>query len=173
MKNDYYFDGDTIIICLQAPFTTRVSIMHLAKLQFFPGRWTADKDRTTGKYYVKNQTMRKGVNTTTVLPRFLLGAPPGTKVDHANGDTLNNLDDNIRAVSSAFNSQNRTLRNTRSKTGYRAIREAKGRYRPIPMVNGKRRYLSTYGSLEEAVAVLKAFYDLNGIPYIEDKEGAK
>lgn len=173
MKNNYYLEGDTLVVCLQACITTRVSARHLAKLQFFPGRWTADKDYRTGKYYVKNQTMRKGINTTTVLARFLLDAPLGTKVDHVDGDTLNNLDDNLRTASSAFNSQNQTLISKRSKTGYRAIRVDKGRYRPTPMVNGKRESLKSYGSLEEAVTVLKAFYDLNGVPYIEEKEGAK
>ena len=167
MKNTYRIDGDNIVIDLQNGLTTRVSARHLEKLNTFPGKWTADKDYRSGKYYVKNQTMKDGKTTTTVLTRFLLDAAPGTKVDHADGDTLNNLDDNLREVTSAFNSQNQQLRSKNSKTGYRAIRLDKGRYRPTPMADGKRYSLKTYETLEEAVAVLKAFYDEKEIPYIE------
>lgn len=152
---------------------TNVSIRHLEKLKAFPGKWTADKDYHTGKHYVKSQTTFKSKSTTTVLARFLLDAAPGTKVDHKDGHTLNNLDDNLRAVSSAFNSQNQTLTSKRSKTGYRAIRVNKyGSYSPVPMINGKRHSLKCYKTIAEAVEVLRAFYDANGIPYIEELKGA-
>lgn len=168
MKNSYAIIDGNVVIELQNGITTKVSAKHIDKLSAFPGKWTADKDYATGKHYVKNQTMTKGKNITTVLARFLLDAAPGTKVDHADGDTLNNLDDNLRAVSSAFNSQNQTLKSKNSKSGYRGITITRhGTYQPRPMANGKRYSLKTYKTIEEAVGVLKAFYDENGIPYIE------
>lgn len=167
MKNRYSVENDVVVIQLQNGLTTTVSKRHLQKLQAFPGKWTADKDYKTGKYYVKNQTMNKGITTTTVLTRFLLNPAKETIVDHINGDTLNNTDTNLREVANAFNSQNQTVFSSHSRSGIRGIRVTKhGKFRPVPMINGTRHSLPARSTLEEAKTDLIRFYDENSVPYI-------
>lgn len=170
MKNKYKVVGDIVVIFLQNGLKTKVSKCHLDRLLVFPGKWTADKDyRKSGNFYVKSQTMENGKTTTTILARFLTKAPPGKVVDHINGDTLDNTDENLRAVDCAKNSQNQKIVSSNNVSGIRGIRlNRHGKYRPTPMINGKRYSLPSRKTIEEATADLIALYDRLGVPYRKD-----
>lgn len=168
MKNKYHIKNNIIVIFLFNGETTKVSKRHMEKLRNFRGRWTLDHDYRTGVPYVKSQIMVKGVTTTTILTRFLLEPPDDKVVDHINGDTLDNTDENLRVVPHAVNAQNREMLNSDSQTGIRGIRlNRHGNYRPVPMINGKRYSLPSKKTIEEAVEDLKAFYIKMGVPYRE------
>lgn len=166
MRNKYNVVGDKVIIHLYNGMATAVNLKHLDRLIAFPGRWTLDRDYRTGTPYVKSQVTINGKTTTTILARFITQARKDQVVDHKDGDTLNNLDSNLRPASPAFNSQNQEVESHKNKTGVRGIRlNRHGRYRPVPMVNGRRYSLPSSDNIEEAERTLIAFYERMGVPY--------
>jgi hypothetical protein len=58
------------------------------------------------------------------LARLIMEAPPGTDVDHANGDTLDNQRGNLRVCTRQQNLQNRR---GWSSTGFKGVRYRKAR----------------------------------------------
>lgn len=59
------------------------------------------------------------------MHRFLLCAAPGQRVDHRDGDGLNNRRQNLRPASSSLNQANR--RRVRSKSGYKGVSRDRAR----------------------------------------------
>lgn len=60
-----------------------------------------------GTFYARrNASSGRGRNTTEYMHRVILGVPPGVKVDHVDGDGLNNRRANLRRATSAENARN-------------------------------------------------------------------
>lgn len=103
------------------------------------------------KWYLKQGYVRGTVpNTQTkvFLHRIILGATEGTYVDHINGDTLNNLDSNLRLCSLKENSRNRKYITTKEHVG--VAKTPSNKWKATISVDYKSIHLGTFDSFEEA-----------------------
>lgn len=107
-----------------------------------------------GLHYAARTEFIDGKKKIIYLHRKIMKAGPGEEVDHINHDGLDNRRSNLRLVT---HSQN--LVNARSSIGVSGNRgvwkshNGKGRWVAVLKRHGKRLYLGTYGSSEEAHAV--------------------
>ena len=85
------------------------------------------------------------------LHRFLMDPEEGYDVDHVSGDKLDNRRENLRVCSHQENMFNQKLRCTNT-TGYYGVSRSKttGRYEAYIHRDGKKKYLGTYLTAEEA-----------------------
>jgi hypothetical protein len=96
---------------------------------------------------------------TIYLHRQLLEAPPGSYVDHINGDTLDNRRANLRLCTASLNAVNKTARSPR--TGFRGVYRDRRAYRAQITVNGRIRSLGQFDTPEAAAAAFGEFARLN------------
>jgi len=68
-------------------------------------KWTASY--TNGKYYARRGVCVNGKQKTIYLHRFLTSAEKAIKIDHKNGNSLDNRKSNLRKATSSQNNQNR------------------------------------------------------------------
>ena len=87
------------------------------------------------------------------LHRFLMNPEDGYDVDHVSGDKLDNRRANLRVCSHQQNMFNQKMRSTNS-TGYYGVSKMKstGRYEAYIHFDGKKKYLGTYMTAEEAAS---------------------
>lgn len=62
-----------------------------------------------------------GINRADLLHRVITKAPPGTHVDHINGDKLDNRRANLRVVTAQINQVNRKRPNSNNTSGVRGV----------------------------------------------------
>lgn len=114
-------------------------------------KWHAFKGRS-GWY------ARRGLNDRTWewMHRFLAGAVKGQKVDHQNGDGLDNRRDNLRFTTNTLNNANRS-RSKRTAFPYKGVRIISRAKPTTPRPwgayirnEGKKIYLGTYRTAEDA-----------------------
>lgn len=129
-------------------------------------RWYAviapDQRRT--RVYASTQ-----INGRTVaMHRLIMNAPRGVDVDHGNGDGLDNRKTNLRLCDDSKNQANCLI--ARSISGYKGVywepqRDRQGKLRTNPgtkpwkarlQVSGKRKFLGSFASAEQAAAVYDA-----------------
>lgn len=91
------------------------------------------------------------------MHRLVLDAQPGQRVDHINGDRLDNRRANLRLVTSAQNQQNRHA-TARGTSGYKGVCWHKGteKWHVRITVNGHRLHLGYYSELETAALLYDA-----------------
>lgn len=116
------------------------------------------KDRNL-KFYVYRYDCRGGGQTKIYLHREVLGLMPGDgkKVDHIDGDTLNNTRENLRVTTSAGNSANRckqkTYGSSPTSSRYKGVtRLKKDRWQVCICAEGKRYFLGCF--TDEKLAAL-------------------
>ena len=81
----------------------------------------------------------------------------GSVIDHIDGDSTNNVRDNIRIVSQAINCRNAKARLNKS-TGQNGITKDKsGKFIVRLYLNGVRKYLGYRASLEEAITLRDSY----------------
>jgi hypothetical protein len=98
-----------------------------------------------GRTYSRNVEMqREVVDPERSLPRT-------SKVDHINGDTLNNTRENLRIVSDSISNINRRVFKTNT-SGYRGVsyERERSRWRATIKVNGKTTVIGSFRTKEEA-----------------------
>lgn len=83
------------------------------------------------------------------MHRMVIGTPKGMFTDHINGDRLDNRRKNLRIVSISDNQKNMS-RHKDNKSGYKGVWAKGSRFVSSIMVDGKRHYLGTFGSPQEA-----------------------
>jgi len=88
------------------------------------------------------------------MHRLLLDSLPGTFVDHADGDGLNNRRSNIRVATSSQNMANR-VHDRRNKLGIRGVHRAKGKFKACIQKDGQTIHLGSFATAEEAAAAYK------------------
>jgi hypothetical protein len=122
-------------------------------------KWQASA--THGGYYAVRHLARP--SKTLLLHRTILERMTGrtlTKTeltDHINGDKLDNRRTNLRIATPTQNLQNRG-KTKQNKSGYKGVSwyRAMGKWRAQITVNGKKTYLGTFATPEEAYAAYAA-----------------
>jgi hypothetical protein len=140
--------------------------------------WRLRGDAKHGRYVARRTWSEGRINQITILlHRLILDAPPGTYVDHADGDPLNNTRDNLRIVSHKQNCWNRMR--TDAAAGYKGVtrRGASGKYRAAINKDGIRFNLGCFVSAEGAaraynVAATEMFGEYARLNVIPDEQEA-
>lgn len=113
-------------------------------------KWCAIKPRKT--WYAVRAEYLDGKRKNIYMHRFILNAPRGTEVDHANWNGLDNRRCNIRLATSSQNSAN-IWREATTKTPYRGIYRNRGAgWYAVVQVNYKRIRLGAYPTAEIAAS---------------------
>lgn len=117
-------------------------------------RWSAVCG-DTGLWYAKSRL--KGTSPRSVyLHRFILGLSVGDpRVDHRNGDGLDCQRLNLRIATAAQNTYNMKVRTT-STTGLKGVTPRRGRWDASIQYEGRRCYLGTYVTPQDAARVYDA-----------------
>ena len=107
-----------------------------------------------------------GETTAVLMHRKILSAPTGMKVDHVNGDGLDNRRANIRLATSAQNAHNQKM-SSANRSGVKGVSWNKraGKWIARVMKDGVHVYLGLFDDIGAAeIAVSKARDELHG-PY--------
>lgn len=113
----------------------------------------------TAAGYAAAMASKGGRRTLVLLHRHLLDPPPGTHVDHINGDKLDNRRSNLRVVSPSINQVNRKRLNRNNSSGVRGVSWIGGRRKKWVAqitVDGRHRFLGHFDSLADAVNARRA-----------------
>lgn len=118
-------------------------------------RWYARLVR--GKWYAgRSVPDMRGRQRLIHLHRFILDAPDGALVDHADGDGLNNARGNLRLATTVQNAANRVIRSD-NRTGFKGVGRRKGgRFIAEIVSGGQRYYLGRFGTAEDAARAYDA-----------------
>jgi len=84
------------------------------------------------------------------MHRFILSAPPGTVVDHINGDTLDNRRGNLQFITSSRNG----MKANRGKSAGISFDKKAGKWRLRMRIDGNLKTLGWYLSREKALVAL-------------------
>ena len=109
-----------------------------------------------GNFYVRRRFYTGGKRVSQKLHRFILGVEdPRVKVDHKDGNFLNNCRKNLRKATCAQNNQNAKIRKDNA-SGIKGVTWQPRGYKMGPgwvvsvQTNGRRLYVGKFKSLEEA-----------------------
>jgi hypothetical protein len=123
-------------------------------------KWTAHVYRFPNGEIRNVYAFRRTHGKTIALHRFLLGiVDPKIKVDHKDGNGLNNRRSNIRKATHAQNQQNRGKQRNNT-SGYKGVtwqqqKGQKGWWKAQITVDGVKTYLGLFNSKREAYTVYK------------------
>jgi hypothetical protein len=110
------------------------------------------------------QVNRKKYKAHRMAWAYANGVWPDGKIDHINGDGLDNRIANLRCVTHAQNHQNRRTPNKNTKVGLLGVDFKKDKFRARITINGKQHDLGRFDTAEDAhAAYLKKKRELH--PY--------
>lgn len=112
-------------------------------------KWHAHITTAGAVYAARWVTVRPKTRRLVRLHHFLLGVDPVEPVDHANGDSLDNRRGNLRQCSQAENNRNRGPNTGRRFKGP-SFKPSRGHWESVIKHCGKRRFLGSFKSEEEA-----------------------
>lgn len=114
-------------------------------------RWHAVLSRGYTWYARRRCRLPGGRRGTHCLHQFVLGLPPGSMVDHIDGDGLNNTRANLRPATPAQNKAN-SRRYRTNVSGYKGVAKRTGynRWQAAITQGGKRHFLGWYPNPEDA-----------------------
>lgn len=91
-----------------------------------------------------------------VIWLYMTGDWPARDIDHINGDTTDNRWQNLRAATRLENSKNQKNRSTNTSGVLGVSRESRsGMWKAQIQINGRRKNLGRFSTIEEAAAVRK------------------
>jgi hypothetical protein len=90
------------------------------------------------------------------LHRAILSCPTSLRVDHINGDTLDNRRSNLRIVDAAQNGWNRTRKNANNTSGFPGVSRNRNNWAAYINIRGKRVILGTFPTKESAAAARRS-----------------
>jgi len=142
MKQDnaYIVVGEVATIQLQGEFAELIDAKDLPLISGW--HWHAMKNYKT--WYVQGH--RHGERKFRYLHRLIMGLD-GPNVDHKNNNGLDNRRSNLRHCTQSQNMANCRQRN---QARYRGVWKKSGRYRALIAVAGKRKYVGSAATAEEA-----------------------
>jgi hypothetical protein len=113
-----------------------------------------------GGYALRNLGRSSPRGKTLLMHREILGLSHGDprRVDHIDGNRLNNRRSNLRIATPGENQQNRRL-NANNTSGYRGVMwdRINQKWRAKAQLNGRSYHLGEYDAVEEAAAAAAAF----------------
>lgn len=94
----------------------------------------------------------RGRGDTVLMHRLIIGAKKGQRVDHINGDRLDNRRANLRICNASQNAANNPKPNRDNASGVRGVywHEKKKRWRAAIMKDGRKVMLGSYVTIHEA-----------------------
>jgi hypothetical protein len=78
---------------------------------------------------------------TITLAEYIMDAPKGSRIEHINGDTLDCRRSNLRVIPPSVD-----------QTGHSGIRRRGGKFRLEVTIDGKKKYVGTFSTRDEALA---------------------
>lgn len=81
---------------------------------------------------------------------YMTGSMPAMKIDHIDGDRMNNRFSNLREVSDTGNQHNQRKPHKNGTTGFLGVSKKKGRFRAAIKLGRKTIHIGTFDSPEEA-----------------------
>lgn len=155
MKNNFTTSDGILTIDIGNGLYTKVSLSKLDFLMQLNVKWHAHFDYN--RYYVYGSVG----GTTVKLHRILTDAPPGMVVDHINGDSLDNTDENLRICTQQENIQNRTQLNRNNTSNVRGVsfHKASSKWRAFVRHNRKQIHLGLFVDKAEAERVVNDYRD--------------
>lgn len=125
-------------------------------------KWRAYRGGDPGEngtvYAIAHKPMIGGIDQgSVIMHRLIMKAPKGVKVDHWDGEGLNNQKYNLRLATNPQNSQNQKLRN-RGSSKYKGVSLDKrhGTWKAYIAVNGKLLWLGQHKSEGDAARAYDA-----------------
>lgn len=142
--------SDCIIIPLTRGYSTIIDAIDsdLANL-----KWNSQSAK--GKSYAVRYSSTKSKKSLIFLHRVILSRVlgreilPTEKVDHKDGNGLNNRRGNLRLATHAQNMRNRKI-GKNNTTGYKGVTKRGDKFRAAIQVNGKTKKLGTYSTAIDA-----------------------
>jgi hypothetical protein len=135
LKNKYRFEGNDLFIecCNGKEFVTSKEMFD--KANSYAGTWHINKRGYVEGNVIPTTKPRRKIK----FHRFINNPLPHEKVDHKDGDKLNNRPDNLNNGTQAQNAQNRANMNKNNTTGLTGLIWFKPRkcWKAQKMVNGK------------------------------------
>jgi hypothetical protein len=118
------------------------------------GKWCATRGRTGGFYAIRNVACDDGKRRQVRLHTFLTG---WSRVDHINGDGLDNRRANLREATHAENMRNTGVRSDNT-SGYKGVHWYKSRkaWQASIKAEGKQLFLGYHSSAESAARAYDA-----------------
>ncbi|MCO4274248.1 HNH endonuclease [Pseudarthrobacter sp. HLT3-5] len=126
-------------------------------------KWHVGTNGYVQRYKYVGQKNGRSNYTPLLLHRHIMSATPGTEIDHANGDPLDNRRSNLRFCSRQQNIRNRTVAN---KTGYKGIYWRKQSQEYVARLTIDGRSLHTGMSNDPEAAAL--MYDVAAIQLFDE-----
>ena len=163
VKNEYEVRGDVTAIFLKKKdgtiLETIISTSKLDKVIRFAGTWYPSYSEKTQSYYAKGHIQggtRKDRGKSVGLHRFILDTPKHLLVDHKNGITLDNTDENIincTHLENNNNPNNKSKSGKNSSSGVRGIHWNKGRkkWRLYFSLRDKQEHFGYFETLDDAI----------------------
>lgn len=109
------------------------------------GKWYADPSGRT--FYARKNVWQGGRCVAVRMHRFLTG---WDKVDHINGDGLDNRRSNLRPATASTNAMNRQRPRRRCATGYKGVYSNRWGWYAVITFEGRRTHLGSFKDPVEA-----------------------
>lgn len=158
-KNDFTILGDTVKVKINSPkyglIYTLIDLEDLPLLLSYKLRLKYDK--TINNFYIYTGRMLDNRWCIKALHRVLINCPDHLQVDHISRDPLDNRKSNLRICTCQENAQNRGVKST-NKVGVTGISynsKSKKYIARKSVNNGKRTYIGSYNTAEEAIFALR------------------
>lgn len=110
--------------------------------------WCADRQRHTT--YALGFDHIDGKRKRIMMHRFIIGPPAGTKVDHLDGNGLNNIRDNLRLASNSQNCWNSVKPRSGVTSKYKGVSRSRGGYQVAIKFKGTKYHLGRFRNEDEA-----------------------
>lgn len=158
-KNDFIICKDVVKVKINSPkygiIYTLIDLEDLPLLLNYKLRVKYDK--TINNFYIYTGRMLDNKWCIKALHRIITDCPDNLQVDHISRDPLDNRKCNLRICTCKENVHNQGVRIT-NKVGVTGIsyNSKTNKYTArTPLINGKRKYIGSYNTAEEAIFALE------------------
>lgn len=159
-KRPIRIEGDVAYVPLTKGYT---AIIDAADAHLVEGaNWYANVQSHT--VYAARNVYSNGSSHAVLVHRVIMDAPADLKVDHINGDALDNRRSNLRLATHAQNLHNQRL-STRNTCGFKGVwwDNLRGKWKAGIRLGGKHHHLGYHRTAEAAhAAYTKASAELHG-----------